>query len=112
VDTAASGIVIDWYVNDKNDIEVDAPDLMKKNFIPNDNEVAVQFQGADAVLPGSKIPNENPSVMSDWTWDLASLSGKQFIRFRIRINVAKHSGDVNPDNSKPQVNFIRLRMNY
>jgi len=112
VNTSSSGIIIDWYVKGKNDIEVDAPDLMKQNFIPNDNEVAIQFQGTDAVFPGSKVPNEDLSVMSDWTWDLESLSGKQFLRFKVRMNVSKGLGNVSPDNSKPQVNSVRLRLHY
>ena len=99
------------HIPDFNDIVVDAPDLARKDFIPNDNEVAMQFQGTDAAYPGSKIPDENPAVTSDWTWDLASLCNRQFIRFRIRFDAAK-GGNVKPDSTKPQVNKFRVRMKY
>jgi hypothetical protein len=102
---------VNAHLEDFNDIEVDAPDLGLSDYIPDSNEVAIQFQGTDALIPGSMVPNEDPAVMSEWTWDLASLSGKQFIRFRMKLNVAKDSV-VTPSCLKPQANMLRLRVKY
>ena len=59
------------------------------------------------------MPNEDPSAVNEGTWtpDLSSLSGKQFIRFRIRLNVAKGT-TVTPTSTKPQVNFVRMRFKF
>jgi hypothetical protein len=75
--------------------------------------VAVQFQGTDAVYPGSKVPDMSPDKVNEstWTHELESLSGKQFIRYRIRFDVAKDT-DLTTSNSKPQVNYMRLRFRY
>jgi len=117
VDTGPSGYVKNSHYPpthpDSNDIRVDSPDKGEANLIPLTNEVAIQFQATDAVSAGSKIPNEDPALVNDdtWTHELESLSGKQFVRYRIRFNVAKGT-DLNVKNPKPQVNFTRLRLKY
>lgn len=107
VDTK-NGYVVNAHIADYNDIEVDAPDLWLDDYIPDTNEVAIQFQGTDAVIPGSKIPDEDPGVTTPWTCDLSSLNGSQFFRFRIRFDVAKNT-KLTPSSYKPQVNKVRIR---
>jgi hypothetical protein len=106
-----NGFVVNASIPDFNDIEVDAPDLGISDYIPDTNEVAIQFQATDALVPGSKVPNEDPGVVSDWTWDLDSLNGRQFLRFRIKLDVAKGT-EMKPENYKPQVNKVRIRFQY
>ena len=48
-----NGYVKNAHLPDFNDIVVDAPDVGLANYIPDTNEVAIQFQGTEAVLPGS-----------------------------------------------------------
>jgi hypothetical protein len=103
--------VVNAHIDDYNDIVVDAPDLILTDYIPETNEVAIQFQGTDAVVPGSKVPDPDPAKMTDWTADLSNLSGKQFVRYRIRFNVAKGT-EVSPNNLKPQVSKVRLRFRF
>jgi hypothetical protein len=93
------------------DITVNAPDWNNgmPNYIPETNEVIVLFQGADALVPGSKVPD--PDSVTDWTGDINTLSGKQFVRFRVSLNTAKDT-PLKPTSPKPQVNFVRLRMQY
>jgi hypothetical protein len=106
-----NGHVVNGHLLDFNDIEVDAPDLDLADYIPDTNEVAFQFQGTDALIPGSKVPNEAPDVVTPWKADLASLSGKQFVRFRVKFNVAKGT-TLSPYCHKPQLNRVRLRFGY
>ncbi len=104
---------------DLSDIRVDAPDVMPPPpqgstfYIPEDNEVKVLFQGADAIVAGSSIPDPATIVPGpgQWTADLSDLAGKQFIRFIITLNTAT-SGQVDPLSTKPQVNYVRIRMQY
>jgi len=95
-----------------NDIKVGAPDWNNgtPDFIPDQNEVVVMFQGAEPVTPGSKVPD--PESKTNWTADIHSLSGSQFIRFRIRLDTAKAPFVLKPDSPKPQVEFLRIRMQY
>jgi len=109
----AGGVVItsNGYIPtpDLYDIEVDAPDVGIEDYIPAENEVAVLFQGADALVPGSMVPD--PASVTGWTADLASLSGKQFVRFRVRLDTA--SGvPLLATNPKPQVNRVRVKVQY
>lgn len=104
--------VVNGGIEGFNDIVVNAPDVPIANYVPADNEVVVQFQGTDAKVAGSKVPEEmDPNAITPWNDNLASLAGKQFIRYRIRFNVAT-DGTVGTGNTKPQVNLMRLRMRY
>jgi len=106
-----NGYVVNAHIQDLNDIVVHAPDLAQADYIPETNEVGIQFQGTDAYLPGSKVPAVSPDVISEWTPELSSLSARQFVRFRIRFDVAKNT-PLKPANTKPQVNQVRLRFRY
>ncbi len=100
---------------DSNDFKVEAPDskVAQIDYIPEDNHVAFQFQGTDALIPGSKVANEDPAVVNEdtWTHDLTELSGKQFIRFRIRLDSA-WIGTLSPESKKPQIDYVRMRFKY
>ena len=104
---------------DLSDIRVDAPDVMPPPpqgstfYIPEDNEVKIVFQGADALVPGSSVPDLSTIVpgSGQWTADLSELAGKQFIRFIITMDTAT-SGQLSPTSTKPQVNYVRIRMQY
>jgi len=102
--------VVNYFLTglNSNDIKISAPDLNLLNYIPEHNEVGVEFQGAHAAVPGLSVPDEN---CSDWTPDLASLSGYQFIRFRVMINIAK-GVPLTTSNTRPQIDQVRLRVSY
>ncbi|MFH1998351.1 MAG: hypothetical protein ABIK28_01660 [Planctomycetota bacterium] len=93
-----------------NDIDVDSPDLYRTDFIDPSNNVAIQFQGTRARLPGSKVPD--PDAASDWTPQLSSLEGYPFIRFRVGLNVADNGAVIHHASYKPQVNRVRIRFAY
>ncbi len=114
IDTlTGEAITINGFVPNPGDIdfEVYAPDWNHGmvHYIPEENEVVIQFQGADAAAPGSKIPDRNS--WTDWTADITLLSGMQFIRFRVRLDTA-HGKPLTPKSPKPQINFLRIRMQY
>jgi len=75
-----------------NDIEVDAPDLLRSDYIPNGVEfpfsqsVEVWFEGADedAANPGSPDLATSTGFVSDITL----LNGKRFVRWEIRFDIA------------------------
>lgn len=106
-----NGYVVDWQKENGlyNDVAVDAPCVGEDNYIPKDNEVIVEFQGAHPAAPGLHVPDEND--MSSWTSDISALSGYTFIRFRVSLNVAK-SGELGLNSYRPQVNRVRIRATY
>lgn len=93
-----------------NDISVDSPDIYESDFIDLENNVAIQFQGTRPRLAGSKVPD--PDAVSDWTPELSSLEGYEFIRFRVGLNVADNGAVIDHKSLKPQVNHLRLRFAY
>jgi len=105
-----NGYVKDYFKTgaDANDVEISAPMLNMKHYIPEENEVRVEFQGAYPAVAGLSAPGND---RSEWTSDLSSLSGYPFIRFRVLLNVAKE-GQLKINSYRPQVNFIRLRATY
>jgi len=115
IDTA-TGLVIEHNGHipnpEQNDIEIYAPDWDggAVHYIPEENEVSVMFQGARPIVPGSKVPD--PDSITEWTGDITSLSGMQFIRFRVGLNTAKDGFNLTPSSPKPQVNFVRVKMQY
>ena len=103
-----NGYVKNYQITDLNDIEVDAPNLGISDYIPAENEVTVEFQGGSAghrgVEParsGSQCVDERPQQPF-----------RVFVHpFRVILNVAK-SGELNLTNTRPQVNKVRIRVQY
>lgn len=111
VKTVSNGEVENYYVTgpDSNDIEVSAPSLWRQHYIHEDNEVAIEFQGAQAAAPGLSIPDENS--ITPWTSDINTLSGSQFIRFRVKLD-ASTSENLSLDSVRPQVDMVRIKAQY
>jgi hypothetical protein len=93
----------------ENDIDVSSPDLYEADFIDETNRIGIQFQATDAVIPGSKVPDEDAAT--PWTTMLNELYGKQFIRFKIGLNAA-YDTTIKASSIKPQVDRVRLRFRY
>ena len=114
VTTDSMGFVLEPFVSD---IEVDAPDLARPDYIPNgsidtdEQSVLVRFQGADGGAALSSVPNG--STVTDWVSDLTLLNGKRFIRWEIEFDIATDLGSPpKPGTSLPQVNRLRIPFKY
>jgi len=110
--TDAAGNVLDPF---DNDIDVDAPDLLADNFVPNGptyfQSVEVRFQGADedAANPGSP----DLATATPFVTDITLVNGKRFIRWQIDFDIASGgSGVPQPATPRPQVNFLRIPFKY
>ncbi|MFG0320042.1 MAG: hypothetical protein ACF8XB_22410, partial [Planctomycetota bacterium JB042] len=100
-----------------NDIEVDAPDLMRPDYIPNgtldpyQQSVQVVFQGAreSGVLAG--VPDLGTAT--EWVNDPTVLNGYPFLRWEIRIDIATDpDSPPQPETPRPQVNRLRLPFRF
>jgi hypothetical protein len=93
----------------QNDIVVDAPDVGLTDYIPDTNSVAILFQGAQGAVPGSGEPD--PASFTAWTADIETVSGSRFVRFRVSFDTAL-GVPLTATNPKPQVNMVRIRVQY
>ncbi len=112
--TNASGFVIDPF---NNDIEVDSPDLLLADYIPNgtlhpnEQSVSVWFEGADekATNPGSP----DLTTSTGWVPDITLLNGKQYLRWEIRFDIATNTeSPPQPTTPRMQVNKLRIPFKY
>ncbi|MFG0318714.1 MAG: hypothetical protein ACF8XB_15680, partial [Planctomycetota bacterium JB042] len=101
----------------QNDIEVDAPDLLRPDYIPNGSidphfqTVEVWFQGADesTAFPGTP----DPSSWTEWMSDITLLNGYQFLRWEVRFDIATNATQPpQPNTPRPQVNRLRIPLKY
>ena len=76
----------------------------KANFIPLNTSVRVQFQGANAVAPGSK--DVDPSTVTAWNASATIADGMQFIRWRITFDISEDDSAIGPTTPRPSVQWI------
>ena len=100
-----------------NDIEVDAPDLQRADYIPNGTEfpfsqaVEVWFEGADEdpANPGSP----DLSTTTEFVSDITLLNGKRFLRWEIRFDIAAGaSNSPTPNTPRQEVRRLRVPFKY
>jgi len=80
------------------------------DFIPRNATVRVQFQGADALVEGSK--EVDPSSLTEWSPTPAVADGRQFVRYRISFDIAADGSQVRPDAPLPAVQEIAIDAEY
>ena len=82
----------------------------RANWIPPSAEVIIDFQAADAVAEGSK--EVDLASRSDWDPDPVVANGRQFIRWRIRFNVAKDGSPLSAATKRPVVQEMSLDFDF
>lgn len=97
-----------------NDLKVDAPDsgVGLVNAVTDNAHVALWFQGAHPVRPGSQVPD--PATLSAWTADLTALDGHTLVRFQVVFDLDAQPDlhPLGPASLRPQVDWVRLRTSY
>lgn len=79
------------------------------DWIPTNAEVWIEFQGADAIAPGSK---EVGSSGTAWSPDPGVAQGRQFVRFRVRFDVATDGSQITAATRKPAVLELRVDLEF
>ncbi len=83
----------------------------RANAIPPNASVTVEFEGADAVRPGSK--EIDPESLTGWGPSPSVANGKQFLRYRITFDVTAREGDeLHPDTPRPTVQSLSIRAEF
>ena len=82
----------------------------KSDFIPPNASIKVEFQGASAVVEGSK--EVDPASVTPWTASPTVADGMQFIRWRITFDLTASGGVLSPDTPRPAVQSIVVHSNF
>ncbi len=83
----------------------------RANFIPPNATVTVEFQGAEALTPGSK--EIDPESKTEWSPLVSMANGKQFVRYRIRFDLtAREEDELEPEIALPTVQEISIRAEF
>ena len=80
------------------------------NYIPANTSVRVQFQGADAVAPGSK--DVDPVTITAWNSSPTIADGMQFIRWRISFDTSIDGSAIGPTTPRPSVQWVGPRASF
>ncbi len=73
----------------------------RRDFVPTNSTVRIQFQGADAIRPGSG--QVDPATMTDWVASASLLSGHQFLRFRVTFDISANGQGPSLRSRRPAV---------
>jgi hypothetical protein len=83
----------------------------KSDFIPPNASVKVEFQGANAIVEGSK--EVDPLTVTSWSVAPAVASGHQFIRWRITFDLTANTSDpLAPDTPRPTIQKIQIHSQF
>ena len=79
----------------------------RQDFVPPNASVKVEFQGASAIVAGSK--EIDPASVTSWSTSPTIADGLQFIRWRITFDLTAHTSDpISADTPRPAVQSIRI----
>ena len=82
----------------------------RANYIPPNATVQVEFQGADAVVAGSK--EVDPATITPWTAEITDLDGMQFLRYRITFDITADSSELGPESPRPAVQTVQIESEF
>jgi hypothetical protein len=82
----------------------------RANFVPLNAKVKVEFQGADALVEGSK--EVDPATLTAWTPDVSVTSGRQFLRWRITFDTTADGSSLTPSTRRPIVERVQVHADF
>ena len=83
----------------------------RSDFIPTNASVKVEFQGASAVVEGSK--EIDPASTTNWSPTAAVADGMQFLRWRITFDLTAAPGStLSPESPRPTVQSIQVQVGF
>jgi hypothetical protein len=78
----------------------------RSNFIPPNASVRVEFQGANAIVEGSK--EVDPATLTAWSASPSVADGRQFLRWRITFDLTADGSVLTTDVRLPMVERIQV----
>ena len=85
-------------------------ELPREDFIPSSASIQVEFQGAQAMAPGSR--EIDPASVSGWSPSPGVANGMQFLRYRVTFDVAADGQPLAILPRRPIVQDIKIRAEF
>jgi hypothetical protein len=83
----------------------------KADFIPPNATVKVEFQGANAIVEGSK--EVDPASITLWGTSSSVANGFQFIRWRVTFDLTANTSDpLSPVTPRPTVQKVQVHSQF
>jgi len=82
----------------------------RSEFIPLNATVKVEFQGADAIVEGSK--EVDPATITAWSPDVTVASGRQFVRWRVTFDTTADGSNLTPSTRRPVVERVEIHADF
>ncbi len=82
----------------------------RDDFIPPNATVRVEFQGGDAIAPGSQ--EIDPTSITAWSPNPAVANRKPFLRWRVSFDLTADGSALAPDTRRPVVNQLKVRAEF
>jgi hypothetical protein len=80
----------------------------RADWIPTNATVRIEFQGADAIAPGSR--EVDPATLTDWSGNAAIADGSQFLRWRITFDLTADGSTLSPRTRRPIVERLEVAL--
>ncbi|MHC4380753.1 MAG: hypothetical protein ACYSU1_06660, partial [Planctomycetota bacterium] len=81
-----------------------------KNSLPASTAVTFEFQGADALGPGSNVPGPPLDLGGGETWgtDLDAFDGLRFLRYRVTFEADALGEGVDLTSPLPGIDYVKI----
>ena len=80
------------------------------DFVPTNATVKVEFQGADALVPGSK--EIDPATVTTWSASVSIASGRQFIRWRVTFDLTADASEFTTLTRRPVIERLQIYADF
>ena len=82
----------------------------RPDFVPVNATVTVEFQGADALVAGSK--EVDPASLTVWSGEVAIANGHQFLRWRVTFDLTADGSDLTTATRRPVVERLEVEADF
>ncbi|MDA1259398.1 MAG: hypothetical protein O3A20_02125 [Planctomycetota bacterium] len=79
-----------------------------RDSLPANSSIKLEFQGANESFPGTNEPGAPFPGATDWTTDLADLTGFRWIRWRMTFDLDTQSLGADLNTPRPLVDYLKL----
>jgi hypothetical protein len=80
------------------------------NFVPTNASVRVEFQGANAVVEGSK--EVDPGSLTPWSGSPSVADAHQFLRWRVTFDITADGSQLAPTTRRPVVQRVSVHADF
>jgi hypothetical protein len=80
------------------------------NFVPTNATIKVEFQGANAIVDGSK--EVDPGSFTSWSTSPSIADAHQFLRWRVTFDITADGSQLSPTTRLPSVQRLQVHSDF